>query len=87
VPLLLNSGATPMLWWRNAWDIAFSVASILIAFLMGVAIGNIITGIPIGADKEFTGSFLDLISPFTIMVGITTVALFMMHGLLSLNEN
>jgi len=75
----------PMLWWRNAWDIAFSVASILIAFLMGVAIGNIITGIPIGADKEFTGSFLDLISPFTIMVGITTVALFMMHGAIYLS--
>lgn len=69
-----------MFWWRNGWDIAFSLSSIIIAFLMGVALGNIITGIPIGADKEFTGSFLGLITPFTIIVGITTVALFMMHG-------
>jgi cytochrome d ubiquinol oxidase subunit II len=70
----------PMTWWRNWWDRAFSISSILIAFLMGIALGNIVTGIPLGADKEFAGSFLDLINPYTIMVGITTVALFMMHG-------
>ena len=69
-----------MLWWRKSWDIAFSISSILIAFLMGVAVGNIVTGIPIGADKEFTGTFLSLITPFTVLVGITTVSLFMMHG-------
>jgi cytochrome d ubiquinol oxidase subunit II len=68
------------LWWRNMWDRAFGIASILIAFLMGVALGNIITGIPLGADKEFAGTFWDLINPYTIIVGITTVALFMMHG-------
>lgn len=70
----------PMQWWRNMWDRAFSVASILIAFLMGIALGNIVTGVPLAADKEFAGSFMDLINPYTIMVGITTVALFMMHG-------
>ena len=66
--------------WRKAWDVSFSVSSILIAFLMGVALGNIITGIPLGADKEFAGSFWSLINPYSILVGITTVALFMMHG-------
>lgn len=66
--------------WRNSWDKAFSISSIVIALLMGVALGNIITGIPLGADKEFTGNFWTLINPYTIMVGITTVALFMMHG-------
>lgn len=70
----------PMAWWRNMWDRAFSISSILIAFLMGVALGNIVTGISLGADMEFTGSFWDLINPYTIMVGIMTVALFMMHG-------
>ncbi|MCB0282556.1 MAG: cytochrome d ubiquinol oxidase subunit II [Calditrichaeota bacterium] len=70
----------PMQWWRNMWDRAFSVASILIAFLMGIALGNIVTGVPLAADKEFAGSFMDLINPYTIMVGITTVALFIMHG-------
>lgn len=70
----------PMKWWRQTWDISFSISSILIAFLMGVALGNIITGIPLDADKEFAGSFLSLIKPYTVLVGITTVALFMMHG-------
>ena len=70
----------PMKWWRQMWDVAFSVASFLIAFLMGVALGNIITGIPIGADKEFAGTFLGLLNPYALLVGITTVALFMMHG-------
>ncbi|MCX8104302.1 MAG: cytochrome d ubiquinol oxidase subunit II [Ignavibacterium album] len=70
----------PMKLWRQTWDIAFSVASILIAFLMGVALGNIITGIPLDSTKEYVGTFLDMINPYTVLVGITTVALFMMHG-------
>ena len=70
----------PMKWWRKMWDVAFSVASFLIALLMGVALANIITGIPISPDKEFIGTFLSLINPYTVLVGITTVALFMMHG-------
>ncbi|MCJ7554625.1 MAG: cytochrome d ubiquinol oxidase subunit II [Ignavibacteriaceae bacterium] len=70
----------PMQWWRNFWDTAFSVSSILIAFIMGIALGNIVTGIPLGPDKEFIGTFWDLINPYTVLVGITTVALFMMHG-------
>lgn len=66
--------------WRASWDIAFSISSILIALLMGVALGNIITGIPLGSDKEFTGTFLGMINPYTVLIGITTVSLFMMHG-------
>ncbi len=67
-------------WWRQMWDVLFSIASIFIAFLMGVALGNIVTGVPVGADKEFAGSFFGLITPYTVLVGITTTALFMMHG-------
>lgn len=70
----------PMKWWRQMWDVSFSTSSILIALLMGIALGNIITGIPLDAEKEFAGTFLSLITPYTLMVGITTVALFMMHG-------
>jgi cytochrome d ubiquinol oxidase subunit II len=70
----------PMKWWRQMWDVAFSIASILIAFLMGVALGNIITGIPLDATKEYVGTFWDMINPYTVLVGITTVSLFMMHG-------
>lgn len=66
--------------WRANWDFAFSISSIVIALLMGIAIGNIIAGIPIGTDKEFKGSFLSLLNPYSLLVGVTTLALFMMHG-------
>ncbi len=66
--------------WRAWWDRAFSFSSIFIAFLMGVALGNIITGIAIGYDKEYAGTFLQLLNPYSLLVGITTVSLFMMHG-------
>jgi cytochrome d ubiquinol oxidase subunit II len=71
--------------WRAAWDYAFSISSIIIALLMGVALGNIITGIPLGADKEFAGTFIGLLNPFSLLIGITTVALFMMHGAIYLS--
>jgi len=70
----------PMHWWRQLWDAAFSISSIFIAFLAGVALGNIAKGIPIGPDMEFAGSFFSLLHPYALLVGITTVALFMMHG-------
>jgi cytochrome d ubiquinol oxidase subunit II len=69
-----------MPWWRNTWDRAFSLASIFIALLMGAALGNILTGVPLGPDKEFAGTLLDILHPFKLLVGITTVALFTMHG-------
>jgi len=70
----------PMPWWRGLWDTAFSIASFLIALLMGVALGNIVTGVPLGPDMEYGGSTLGLVTPYTLLVGVTTVALFMMHG-------
>ncbi len=66
--------------WRQSWDIAFSISSILIALLFGVAIGNVINGLPVGADKEIHISFIKLLNPYSLLVGITTIALFMMHG-------
>ncbi len=66
--------------WRQFWDISFSVSSVLSALLIGVALGNIIWGITIGPDFEYIGSFFDLLHPYALLVGVTTVALFMMHG-------
>ncbi len=66
--------------WRNFWDVSFSLSSITTSFVLGVALGNLVWGIPLGADKTYQGTFLDLFNPYTILVGITTVALFMMHG-------
>ncbi|MEW5923938.1 MAG: cytochrome d ubiquinol oxidase subunit II [Candidatus Zixiibacteriota bacterium] len=66
--------------WRQFWDISFSVSSIISALLIGVALGNIAYGIPLDANEEFIGSFWGLLHPYTLLVGITTVSLFMMHG-------
>jgi len=70
----------PMKWWRNTWDVSYSVSSILMALLLGVVMGNILQGVAIGPDYEFQGHWLEFINPYSVMVGITTLALFMMHG-------
>ena len=70
----------PMRWWRQMWDIGFAAGSILSALLIGVAMGNIAQGIPIDTDGEFAGTFLGLLQPYPLLLGVTTVALFMMHG-------
>ncbi len=70
----------PMKWWRQMWDVSYSVSSIMLAFLLGVVLGNVLQGAAIGPDFEFQSSWLDFINPYAIMVGITTLALFMMHG-------
>jgi cytochrome bd ubiquinol oxidase subunit II len=70
----------PMGWWRQAWDIGFSLGSIVASLLIGVALGNIAWGIPLDKNGEFAGTFLGLLMPYPLLVGITTLALFMMHG-------
>jgi cytochrome d ubiquinol oxidase subunit II len=70
----------PERWWRQTWDIGFAVGSILSSLLIGVALGNIAWGIPIDEHGEFAGTFLSLLKPYPLLVGVTTVALFMMHG-------
>ena len=70
----------PMRWWRQMWDIGFSAGSLLSSLLIGVAMGNIAWGIPLDERGEFAGSFLGLLGPYPLLLGVTTVALFMMHG-------
>jgi len=66
--------------WRQLWDISFSVSSILSGLLIGVALGNIARGIPLDTQYEYAGGFFRLLNPYALIIGITTVALFMMHG-------
>jgi cytochrome d ubiquinol oxidase subunit II len=70
----------PMKWWRQMWDIGFSIGSIVSSLLIGVAMGNIAWGLPLDEHGEFTGTFLSLLKPYPLLLGITTVSLFMMHG-------
>jgi cytochrome d ubiquinol oxidase subunit II len=73
-------GKQPMRWWRRTWDVGFSAGSVLSSLLIGVAMGNIAWGIPLDARGEFQGTFLGLLGPYPLLLGVTTVALFMMHG-------
>jgi cytochrome d ubiquinol oxidase subunit II len=69
-----------MRWWRQMWDVGFAVGSVLSSFLIGVAMGNIAWGVPIDARGEYAGTFAGLLHPYALLLGLTTVALFMMHG-------
>jgi cytochrome d ubiquinol oxidase subunit II len=70
----------PMRWWRQMWDIGFSAGSILSSLLIGVAMGNIAWGIPLDERGEFAGTFWSLLHPYSLLLGVTTLALFTMHG-------
>ncbi len=66
--------------WRQAWDVAFAVGSVGAALLIGTALGNLAWGVRLDRDHEFRGELLDLLHPYALLVGVTTVALFAMHG-------
>lgn len=66
--------------WRSFWDVSFCVSSILSSLLVGVALGNIALGIPLDAQHEFVGSFVSLLNPYALLVGVLTLSLFVMHG-------
>jgi cytochrome d ubiquinol oxidase subunit II len=70
----------PMKWWRQMWDVAYSVSSALLALLLGVVLGNVLLGMPLNDNMEYTGSWLSFLNPFALLVGATALALFMMHG-------
>jgi cytochrome d ubiquinol oxidase subunit II len=70
----------PMGWWRQLWDVVFSVSSIVAAILYGVAVGNLVVGLPIDAQMEYRGGFFNLLTPYTICVGLFALSLFVMHG-------
>jgi cytochrome d ubiquinol oxidase subunit II len=70
--------------WRAGWDVVFAASSLGLAFLLGVAFGNIVRGVPLDADGNISVSLIDLLSPFALLVGITTVAMFALHGALYL---
>jgi cytochrome d ubiquinol oxidase subunit II len=70
----------PMKWWRQVWDLSFFLSSVLSSFLIGVALGNLAWGIPLNERGDYTGGFWGLIHPYSVGMGITTIALFIMHG-------
>jgi len=74
-------GKEKMFWWRKSWDISYSVSNIMLAFLLGVVLGNVLQGIPVGNNFLYQGKgFFEFLNLYPLLVGITTLFLFMIHG-------
>ena len=66
--------------WKHAWDVAFSLSSALLALLFGVAVGNVLRGLPLDANGEFQGTFVLMLNPFAVLGGLLSVAVLSLHG-------
>ncbi len=70
--------------WRSTWDWMIFIGSTLPALLWGVAITNLIQGIPINSKMQYAGTFFDLLSPYTLVGGVAFLLVFLFHGALFL---
>lgn len=66
--------------WRAFWDTGFCLGSLLIALLLGVALGNVLHGLPIAADGYFQGTFTLLLNPYSILTGLLSLVVLAWHG-------
>jgi len=66
--------------WKRVWDWSFGLGSWVATFLYGVAVGNVMRGIPLDQNGVFTGTFLGLLNPYALLVGALSVTMFLMHG-------
>jgi cytochrome d ubiquinol oxidase subunit II len=67
--------------WRATWDYVFFVSSLALAVLLGVAFGNIVSGVPLNAGGQVViGSLLDVLHPFALVFGLVTVAMLALYG-------
>jgi len=66
--------------WRAFWDAGFCIGSLLIALLLGVALGNVLHGLPITSDGYFQGTFTLLLNPYSILTGLLSLAILAWHG-------
>jgi len=71
--------------WRSFWDWVFFAASAGIALLLGVAFGNILDGLPIAADGYIRANLYDLLTPYALLVGVTTIFMLATHGAIYLS--
>lgn len=66
--------------WHQFWDAAFWGASTLLIFLFGIALGNLLRGVPLGAAGYFEGRFAFLLNPYALFVGLFAVVTLAVHG-------
>lgn len=66
--------------WRQTWDWVIFVGSFIPALLWGVALGNLLRGVPIDASMTYVGGFFDLLNPYALLGGLTTLTMFSLQG-------
>ncbi|GAA1699328.1 cytochrome d ubiquinol oxidase subunit II [Microbacterium sediminicola] len=67
--------------WKKGFDTMIVIGSVLPALLWGVAVANLVQGVPLDSNHEFTGSLLTLLNPYALLGGITLVLVLFVHGL------
>jgi cytochrome d ubiquinol oxidase subunit II len=77
-------GKLPSQRWRNGWDWALFVGGFIPALIMGVAVGNVVLGVPFHFDDTlrvfYTGTFFGLLMPFALLAGLLSVSMLVAHG-------
>lgn len=71
--------------WRTTWDWIIFFGSFVPALLWGVALGNILRGVPIDANMNYVGGFFNLLNPYALLGGLTTLTIFILQGALYLS--
>ena len=66
--------------WRGTWSWTLTIGSVLVPLLLGVALGDLLAGLPIDSSDEFTGSFWNLLTPYGLWMGLTLLVLCLLHG-------
>ncbi len=70
----------PAMVWKRRCDVGILIGSVVPAVLWGVALANLVRGVPIDGDKEFVGSVVDLLNPYALLGGLVTLTVFLVHG-------
>jgi cytochrome d ubiquinol oxidase subunit II len=73
--------------WMDFWDVAFSASSALLILLFGVALGNLVRGVPLDTDGYFSGTFSSLLNPYASAVGVLALVALVQHGLAYVGDN
>jgi cytochrome d ubiquinol oxidase subunit II len=66
--------------WRSLWDWCIFFGSGVPALLLGVALANMVRGVPIDGDMNYVGGFFNLLNPYALLAGVTSVLVFMLYG-------
>ena len=66
--------------WHQFWDACFAASSTLLILLFGVALGNLLRGLPLNASEYFMGTFAFLLNPYALLVGVFALAVLAQHG-------